>query len=170
MLEVLSSNLDFEASYLACWMRVRLSGFVLHPLIPSSEVGGICTRVAQKSFETLNILQSKSTGNECNIFLVADFEYSAGSCSTTKQNIFLHMCKGLSKWHGMVMCVSNNMLVNRISCGREGVSNDHSEAVKIYAVSVLLITALLIIRLHRLQVVRKARRSSDKRIVLAGQQ
>jgi hypothetical protein len=39
-------------------MRVRLSGFVLHPLIPSSEAGGICTRVAQKGFETLNLLQS----------------------------------------------------------------------------------------------------------------
>ena len=28
------------------------------------------------------------------------------------------------------MCILNNELVNRISCGREGISNDHSEAVK----------------------------------------
>jgi hypothetical protein len=63
-------------------------------------------------------------------FLVADFEYPAGCHSTTEQNVFLHMCKGLSKWHGMVMCVLNNRLVNQISCGREGISNDHSEAVK----------------------------------------
>jgi len=42
--------------------------------------------------------------------------------------------------------------------------------LKIYAVSVLLITALSVIRLHTLQVVRKARRSSEKRILLAGQQ
>jgi len=33
--------------------------------------------------------------------------------------------------------------------------------LKIYAVSVLLITALVVIRLHKLQVVRKARRSSE---------
>jgi len=30
----------------------------------------------------------------------------------------------------MVMCVLSNGLVNQISCGREGISNDHSEAVK----------------------------------------
>jgi len=63
-------------------------------------------------------------------FLVADFEYPAGCCSTAEQNIFLHVCKGLSKWHGMVMCVLNNRFVNQISCGREGISNDHSETVK----------------------------------------
>jgi hypothetical protein len=42
------SNLGLEASYSARWMRVRLSGFVVHPLIPSSEVGGIYTGAAQK--------------------------------------------------------------------------------------------------------------------------
>jgi len=47
-----------------------------------------------------------------------------------EQTIFLHMYWGLSKCHGMVMCILNNELVNRISCGREGISNDHSEAVK----------------------------------------
>jgi len=36
-----------------CWTRVRLSGFVLHPLIPSFEVGGISTRVAQKVLKPL---------------------------------------------------------------------------------------------------------------------
>jgi hypothetical protein len=34
-------------------MRVRLSGFVLHSLIPSSEVAGICARVAQKVLKPL---------------------------------------------------------------------------------------------------------------------
>jgi len=51
--EVLSSNLGLEASYPACWTRVRLSGFVLRPLISSSEVGGICTRFAQKVLKPL---------------------------------------------------------------------------------------------------------------------
>jgi hypothetical protein len=31
-------------------------------------------------------------------------------------------------WYGD--CILNNGLVNQISCGREGISNDHSEAVK----------------------------------------
>lgn len=123
------SNLDLEASYPACWRRVRLSGFVLHPLIPSPEVGGICTRVAQKILKPL-IYFSQYQQEMCANFSMADFEYPTGSCSTVEQNIFLHMRRGLPKWHGMVMCILNNGLVNWISCGREEISNDHSEEVK----------------------------------------
>jgi hypothetical protein len=108
---------------------VRLSGFVLHPLIPSSEIGGICTRVAQKVLKPFMYF-SQNQQEMCAIFSVADFVYPACCCSTAEQNIFLHMRRGLSKWHDMVMCVLNNRLVNGISCGREEISNDHSEAVK----------------------------------------
>lgn len=101
----------------------------MRPLIPSSEVGGVCTRVAQKVLKPL-IYFSQNQQEVCAIFLVADFEYPAGCCSTGEQHISLHMHRGLSKWHGMVMCILNNVLVNQISCGREEISNDHSEAVK----------------------------------------
>jgi hypothetical protein len=53
ILEFFSSNLGLEASYTAWWMRVGLSGFVLQPHIPSFEVGGVCTRVAQKVWKPI---------------------------------------------------------------------------------------------------------------------
>jgi hypothetical protein len=55
-------------------MRVRLSGFVLHPLIPFSEVVGICTRVVQKVLKPL-IYFSQNQQEMCAIFSVADLEY-----------------------------------------------------------------------------------------------
>jgi hypothetical protein len=57
----------------------------------------------------------------------------------------------------MVMCVLNDGLFYSTARGREGISNEHLQAVqKIYTVSVLLIKALSVVGLHELQVLRKA--------------
>jgi len=47
------------------------------------------------------------------IFFVVNFEYTACYCSTIKQYVLSHMCKWLSKWCGMVICLlSNGLLLN----------------------------------------------------------
>jgi hypothetical protein len=68
----------------------------------------------------------------------------------------------------MVMCVLNNRLTEVLVAGKESVMT-FQKRLKIYAVSVLLITALLVVRHQKLQLVRKARRSSEKCIVLPDQ-
>jgi hypothetical protein len=78
------------------------------------------------------------------------------------------MRRGSSKcwwWRGVEMCVWKTGWY-WISCGGEGISNDHSQAVKIYTETMLLIKALLVFGLHELRVLRKAKRSSVRRAPL----
>lgn len=101
-------------------------------------------------------------------FFCGWFEYQAGCCSTAEQYVLSHMRRDLSKWHGMVMCIlSNGLLTEFLVAGKESVTTIQKR-LKMCAVAVLVIKALLVGRLHKMQVVRKARWSSVKRIVLPG--
>ena len=106
--EMLSSNLGLEISYPACWTRVRLSDFVLQPVVPAPEDRWVCTMRVAKRFwntfytsikikrkcvqfflwliETLSVLQSKSRGNMC-CFCCGWFWISCLLLSTTEHGL-----------------------------------------------------------------------------------
>jgi hypothetical protein len=64
------------------------------------------------------------------------------------------------------MCVWNNGLL----LNQEGISNEYSQAVKMYTDTMLVTKALLVIGLHELRLLRKAKWSSVTNHALAGQQ
>jgi len=62
------------------------------------------------------------------IFSVVSSECSVRYCTAAQQHVFSYMCKGSSKWHGMVTCFKQQAVIE-FFFGREGFSNKHSHTV-----------------------------------------
>jgi len=82
---------------------------------------------------------SKSTGNTCKFFSVVSPECSACYCRAGEQYVFSYMCKGSSKWCGMVMCFKQQAVIEFFLEEKDSVTNIHIQLKKMYVVSMLLI-------------------------------
>jgi len=88
-----------------------------------------------QSFQTLLTHQLQS-----NDWIFSLLILNVPLATAVPRNDFSHTRRWSSKWGGMVTCLFNSEYW--ISCGREGVSNKHSKAVKQYTESMLLIKVL----------------------------
>ena len=78
-------------------------------------------------------------------------------CSAAEPYVFTPMCRVLSKWCDMVMCVFKEWAFTEFLVVEKGsVTNNHKQ-FKMYAMSVLLIKEMFVVGLRELQALRKGR-------------
>ena len=115
--------------------------------------------VARKGLQNFVLLFSQNLKEISAIFSVVNFECPACYCSATEQCVFSRMHWAFTKMACYGDVPFKQRAVSELIVARKGLATNIHKPLKMYMVSLLLIKTLLVVRLHELQVLRKAKRN-----------